>query len=239
MSKIQGFLLHLAISALIVGAALATIFFVWYPTPYFAIAGAFDVVKVLVGVDLVLGPALTLLFYRPGKPGVWFDLGVIAAIQLVALVYGLWTIHSERPLYMIFTVDRFVMLSARDIDPDSLPQAWQRRRPLSGPLYAVATMPEDRDAQQALLFEILDGAPDVEFRPAHWSTLDDKREIVTARIEPLSDLPSGHEAELSGFDDDTVGFVPVTWKVDTAMALIVDKDTALPLGVIDTNPFER
>ncbi|MEM8981485.1 MAG: hypothetical protein AAGC71_00570 [Pseudomonadota bacterium] len=239
MSKIQGFLLHLAISTLVVGAALAIIFFVWYPTPYFAVAGAVDVVKVLVGVDLVLGPALTLLFYRPNKPGVWFDLSVIACIQLVALGYGLWTIHSERPLYMIFTVDRYVMLSARDIDPATLPAEWQQRRPTTGPLYAVATMPTDRDAQQELLFEILEGAPDIEYRPERWTLLSESLEVITARMEPLSELPPDHGDDVSRFANANVGFVPVTWKVDTAMALIVDRDTALPVGVIDTNPFER
>ena len=86
--------MHLSISATVVGFFLAVIFFLWYPPPYFEIAGAEGVVQILIGVDLILGPLLTLLLYRPGKPGVIFDLSFIALIQLSALIYGVTIIYQ-------------------------------------------------------------------------------------------------------------------------------------------------
>ena len=236
MSKIQGFLLHLAISSVVVGAALAIIFFVWYPYPYFEIAGAFNVVQILVGVDLVLGPALTLLLYRPGKPGVLVDLAVIAVIQIAALTYGLWTIHSERPLYMVYAVDRYIMLGERDVDPASLPARIAALRPQRGPLYVAAVLPADEEARQALLFELLDGKPDIEYRPELWQPLADQLAAIQARIEPASRLEDAAAAAYGERDD--VGFLPVTYKTQTPRALIVNRDTALPIDVIDVNPFE-
>jgi hypothetical protein len=241
MSKIQGFLLHLAISMVVVGAALAVIFLVWYPRPYFEIAGAVNVVRILVGVDLVLGPALTLLFYRPGKPGVVLDLCIIATIQLVALTYGVWTIYSERPLYMVFAVDRFVMVGERDIDPGKLAAAILPPRPATGPLYVVATLPEDLQERQQLMMEVIGGKPDIEFRPGRWRALDEEIDTVRARIMPLSELGMEDDERVMRFADraDQVGFVPVTWKVDTARALVVDRETARPVGVIDVNPWKQ
>ncbi len=241
MSKIRGFLLHLAISTLVVGVALGVIFYVWYPYPYFQIAGAWNVVKILVGVDLVLGPALTLLLYRPGKRMVKLDLTVIALIQIAALVYGLTTIHGERPLYMVFAVDRFVMLSERDVDPATLPAAIAAERPRSGPLYALAELPTDTEAHQKLLFELIDGAPDIEYRPELWRPLSANPGPATERVRPLADIGwPNDDPRLAGFRNrvDEVGFLPVLYKTETPRALIVDIETLRPVGVLDIDPFE-
>ena len=111
ISKLHAFLIHLAGSALVVGALCAIIFFVWYPAPYFAAKGASGVLRVLIGVDLILGPTLTLILFRPRKPGLVFDLSIIATIQLAALVFGTTVIYQERPYYAVFAVDRFQVLA--------------------------------------------------------------------------------------------------------------------------------
>ncbi|MEL7536739.1 MAG: hypothetical protein AAFM91_06675 [Pseudomonadota bacterium] len=242
MSKIQGFLLHLAISATVVGIALAVIFLVWYPYPYFHIAGAFDVVQVLVGVDLVLGPALTLYLYRPGKPWVRVDLAVIAAIQIAALVYGLWTIHSERPRYMVFAVDRYIVLGDRDINRADVATELADGQQLSGPLYVAAILPADEAARQQLLTELLDGKPDIEYRPEFWYALDARLADVTSRVRPLAELDArGDDDGLAEFRgrDASLGYIPVMHKTQTPRALIVDRETARPVGLVDVNPFEQ
>ena len=49
MSKLRAFLIHLTISATVVGAVFAIIFFFWYPAPYFRVSGANDIVGPAVG----------------------------------------------------------------------------------------------------------------------------------------------------------------------------------------------
>ena len=61
-------LLHLVVSAAVVGTLVAIIFLAWYPGPFFRISGAETVLATLIGVDLVLGPLLTVYLYKPGKP---------------------------------------------------------------------------------------------------------------------------------------------------------------------------
>ena len=102
ISRRRAFLTHLALSATIVGIACAAIFFIWYPRPYFEATGAWHVLRVLIGVDLVLGPLLTLIVFKPGKWGLKFDLCAIALVQLAALIYGLTTIYEERPYFTVF-----------------------------------------------------------------------------------------------------------------------------------------
>ena len=68
MSKLRAFLIHFSISATVVGAAFAVIFFAWYPAPYFEVVGAWNVVRILIVVDLILGPLLTLIPVDPWEP---------------------------------------------------------------------------------------------------------------------------------------------------------------------------
>ena len=117
MSRWKAAAIHLSISAaigLVVGALLLL---VWYPPPYFHAAGADQLVLLLVGVDLVLGPLLTLILFRSGKKGLKFDLAMIAVLQTTALVYGLSVVLQSRPVFLVSAVDRFVLVSASEIDP--------------------------------------------------------------------------------------------------------------------------
>ena len=97
MTRYRASLLHLGLSGAVVAAVLALVFLVWYPDWSFSVAGAVTPVMILVGVDLVLGPLLTLIVYKEGKPGLKFDLAFIAAVQLLALSYGSYTLHGARP----------------------------------------------------------------------------------------------------------------------------------------------
>ena len=86
MSRWKAAGIHLSISlaiGLLVGALL---FGVWYPPPYFHAAGADELILLLVGIDIVLGPLMTLVIFRSGKRGLKFDLTVIG---LVCLACGL------------------------------------------------------------------------------------------------------------------------------------------------------
>ena len=104
MSRWKAAAIHLSISAaigLVVGALLLL---VWYPPPYFHAAGADQLVLLLVGVDLVLGPLLTLILFRSGKKGLKFDLAMIAVLQTTALVYGLSVVLQSRPVFLVSAV---------------------------------------------------------------------------------------------------------------------------------------
>lgn len=88
MSRFQAALIHLLISTLVVGTVVGVVYWLWYPEPTFGIVGVLPIILMLVGIDLVLGPLLTMIVYKHGKPGLKFDLSVIALVQIAALVYG-------------------------------------------------------------------------------------------------------------------------------------------------------
>ena len=101
MSRWKAAGIHLSISAfigLVVGALLLG---VWYPPPFFHAAGADVLVVLLVGVDVVLGPLLTLIVFKSGKRGLKFDLALIGTMQAVALVYGMSVVLESRPVFLV------------------------------------------------------------------------------------------------------------------------------------------
>src|SRR4051812_12853702 len=111
MTRWKAAAIHSLISVAVGLIAGALLLGLWYPPPYFHAAGAQELILLLVGVDLVIGPLLTLIVFRWGKPGLAFDLTVISLLQAAALVYGLAIVLQSRPVFLVATVDRFVLVS--------------------------------------------------------------------------------------------------------------------------------
>lgn len=245
-STLRAFLTHLAMSATIVGAVCGLIFFVWYPPPYFGIKGAWNVLRVLIGVDLIVGPLLTLILFRPGKRGLALDMTMIAMIQLSALLYGTAVIFQERPYYAVFAVDRFEVLAKRDVDAAAIAGTAFENKPLVGPVLAVASIPSDPAEFQRLLEETLfEGKPDIERRPDRWSAYTESKDAVLSRAQPLSalleDRPGAAEevARVSRALDmspSEIFYLPAVGG-DRALTLVIDPETALPLRVLDFDPW--
>jgi hypothetical protein len=250
VTRQRAFVTHLALSALIVGTACALIFLLWYPHPYFQAVGAWSVLRVLILVDVGVGPLLTLIVFKPGKRGLKLDMAVIALVQLAALVYGVTTIYRERPYFTVFAVDRFFVLAQRDVDlaqfADAQAEGRLGSKPFRAPMLTVATRPADLAGMQKLLDEtVFNGKPDIERRPEFWSRYEDGAAQVIARDRPLAALRDGRPdaaAKIAalvvklGLPEERLGFVPMIAK-NRDVTLVVDAQTGAPLEVLDVDPW--
>lgn len=118
---------HFGISFVIFIVLFILIVFFWYSGALFAAAGGWQGIKIVIGVDLVLGPVLTLIIYNITKPPkvLYRDLLVIALIQLSCLTAGVYIVFHERPIAVIYAYDEFHVLRHSDfiktgITPDIL-----------------------------------------------------------------------------------------------------------------------
>ena len=111
--RIRAALVYLAASAIVATIVFTTVFFAWYPPPFFAAAGGLDLLKIMVSVDLTLGPAVILVIYKPGKWGLKFDIVTLAILQFSALMYGVYVLFEARPVYVVFVKDRFEIARRR------------------------------------------------------------------------------------------------------------------------------
>ena len=111
--------IHLLMSVLIISFVFCLIYFVWYPAPFYEESGGRRLIEIIFGVDLVLGPLLTLIVFNKNKSlktNLW-DVAVIACFQMFALGYGVNSVFKARPVFVAFEYDRFTVVHANDIDP--------------------------------------------------------------------------------------------------------------------------
>lgn len=185
--KLKAFLIHLGISATVVGCFLIFVLTVWYPSPLFGISGLGDIILILVSVDLVLGPLLTLVVFKPLKSTLKFDLSVIAAIQLGALSYGMFTIYSAHPLYVTYAIDRFTPVCANEVFPEHAKYAGLRKSRLEGPTLVYMQKPTDPAELSRITMEVFAGKPDIDARTEYYKPMDAiKQGIFSHSITPES-----------------------------------------------------
>jgi len=160
MTKTRAFLIHLAIS-LVIFAVLATIIRVyWYPDFFFDIDGGWQGLRLIFGVDLVMGPLLTLIVYKTGKAGLKFDLTLIGLFQSACLCAGLWVVHSERPLVLVYADGHFYSLSAGSFEEFNIEFPDLAQFPGAFPKKVWIDLPQDPIEQSAVRKQaILAGLP--------------------------------------------------------------------------------
>lgn len=190
MSRWKAAAIHLSISALIGLVAATLIFGVWFPPPYSHAAGADRLILLLLGVDIVLGPLLTLIVYRYGKWGMRFDLWVIGTLQACAFLYGMSVVLGSRPVFVVGAIDRFVLVSAKALDPEDLAEGREpafRRLSWTGPVVVNALRPDDRSERSDLLFSGLEGK-DLELFPKYYARYPENAAPLLERAQPLEAL---------------------------------------------------
>jgi hypothetical protein len=246
MTRTRAALLHLGISGTIVALVLAVVFFAWYPGWSFKVAGAVTPVMIMVGVDLVLGPLLTLIVYKKGKPGLKFDLAFIAIVQLVALSYGSLTLYNARPHFLVFAVDRVVVVARKHVNEELIAYPEIRELSPTSIIRVVSRAPEDPEAFQKFLNSTLfDGQPDLEYRTEFWEPWLDGSDLVRDGITLLDDFEPADEREIQQVakarerfaeKHPLLGFLAVG-AIEEDIGLLIDAESLEILGVIRVNPW--
>lgn len=245
MSRFQAFAIHLVISCVVVLTFLTIMKQFWYPDFFFEASAGWGVLKILIMVDLVLGPLITLIIFKSGKPGLKFDLSVIAALQVAALLYGGSVVFQNRPGYLVFAVDRFEVVAATLVDNAAIPDA-ELRRTLANPIPLIyASLPEDREASEVILFEVVSGGADIEMRPELYKPFQENFDRVFIKSIDISMLISGDSevdsrvrAFVSGQNamlDDFL-YYPLVGK-NKDMLIVFPRSGGQPVGVVDVNPW--
>lgn len=248
MSKSRAALAHLWPSLLMLAIIAGLILFVWYPYPFlqFKDTGKFSLMLVLTAG--FIGPAMTWLFYRKGKSkrALAFDLVVILLIQTIAFAWSGYALYQNRPYFMVFTVDRFEVLTMRDVDLATITDPKLLNKPVAGPILLYASMPTDPQIFQKLLKEIMfEGKPDLQYRPEFWSLYADKQQLALSPALPLAMLRSARPESSqaidklvnnNGGDIKQLKYVPGMVQ-NGQFAAILDADSGEVIDTLVINPW--
>jgi len=233
--KINAFLIHFMVSACIV-TALYFIVRQWYPLFYFDVLNILSIFLMLLGIDVIIGPLLTLLVYKKNKPGLFFDLSIIIAIQLIAFSYGAYTIYTERPLFLIYSIDRFIIVTANSINTKEI------KNPeflLNSPKILAANMPKTRKEKNKLVDSILSGGPDIEYQPGRYELINNQKQQLLAKGMSIEQLKKSTALSKSKFKTDNKNLLafPLVNTKGKDWLILFDIKTMEIVQLIDTDPW--
>jgi hypothetical protein len=195
--RIKAFLIHLTFSMIVAACALVLVFLVWYPAPLAEAFGVADIFLLVLGIDVIVGPLLTLLVYKVGKKTLKFDLAAIFTLQLFMLGYGMHTVAIGRPVWLVFNNDQFYAVRAADISEPNREGASAEFHaiPLWGPQWAAVSLPKDKKQRQQIIQDTLKSGSSLFGSPNLYVPVSRKLSEIQARAQPISVLKDIYSAE--------------------------------------------
>jgi hypothetical protein len=246
MTRLQVFRWRLVASATLLLLVFGVIRLLWYPGEYFEIFGVRNRFLLLVLASMVLGPALSAMVYKPGKKGLAIDLGVLAALELVAVITASAVLYARQPYFLVFAVDRFEAISRLEVDMGQITYPALLDRPGHEPRLVYAELPEDPEIFDRLLDEtIFEGKQDIDRRPEFWKPYTAGIAAMKAVAKPLSDLLSDDQERAENVrgwlsqraeSADAFLYLPLRGKV-LDIVIILHADIGYPVDLLAIDPW--
>lgn len=249
LSRWKAFAIHLSISALVATLVGSAMYFVWYPDPLFEAMGGNELVMILIGVDVVVGPIVTLIIFNPskGRRTLRLDLSMIAAAQAAALAYGIYVVAEARPVYVVFSVDRFDVVAANQLFEEDLAKVKRpefRTVPWGRPPVIAVAMPSDPDEQLRVIAWAASGL-DLQVFPQYYRPYAELAPLALKRAKPLEDLRRRRAGDAATIDaalarlgrrlEDTA-YLPLKAR-NRDMTVLLDAKTGAVAGYARVNPW--
>ena len=236
-SALRASFAHLLLSVLVAGLMAVLVFGVWYPWPLYELVSGRELFWLVVGVDVVCGPLLTMVLWNPAKPRreLALDLSLVVIVQAMALAYGMHTVVIVRPVHLVFETDRLRVVTASEIETDELPRAppGLRQLPWTGP--TLISLREPRDSQE--LVESIDlsaTGQEPSLRPGWWQEYDLGVPQLLQRAKPVAQLAEAHPTQKKLIDDAvqkagvpeaSLLWIPLTSAKSMDWVVLLDKET--------------
>lgn len=242
--RLKAFFYHLIISVIVAITSALIVFLVLYPAPFDKAVGVTKIFLLVLMVDVIAGPLMTLVLAKEGKKGLKFDLTVIAIIQVIALSYGLYNIAINRPVWLVFDQVRFDLVLANGIDhnEDWLVKPKYKHIGLAGPNTIAVRKPiDDKERSNWLFYNMSTGyAPSM--RPRFYEPLDKAWDRIAQKQLPLQDLKRFNDInlvqqQLSAYASQKItGWLPLTAS-NKHMTVLVNADDKKIIAVVELRPF--
>jgi hypothetical protein len=188
VSRITATAIRSAISLVILGILAAIIALVWYPGLFFMADGGWQGLRLVVLVELVMGPVLTFVVFKSGKPGLRSDLVAIGLLQVAALCGGIYVVASERPIAVVFVDGGFFTVSRGDFEDAGIAVPDLSKFPGAYPKWLAVDIPDDPEAQSKIRGQMLAARTPLRllvqrYVPFRWNSAVDNAASDLADIE--------------------------------------------------------
>jgi hypothetical protein len=237
-ARIRAFAVHLTLSVLVATVVALLVFVAWFPPPYREISGGGELFTLVVAVDVVLGPLITLLVFDRRKPSreLRRDLSIVVILQIAGLLYGLHTVYLARPAILALEGTRLRVVRVADLDGADWAAAPPEFRsvPLVG-MHHVATRAPTAAEKSDAVFHGLEGI-DLGMQPEFWLPAAQTQGAWLAASRPIQQLRAKNRTRVAaidaavvslGRDDATLRYLPMLARSTKCVALIDASSGAL------------
>jgi hypothetical protein len=234
--RLKLFSLHLLSSATVLTLILGCLYFGWYRWPGWYLTDVARVIVVMVCVDVVLGPTLTLVVAKQskGRHVLARDIGIIVAVQLCALIYGSVSLWSGRPLYYAFSENVLQLVQAYDIDDHEADLGREQNPALAPHWYSLprwiwAPLPQDPDERMKIFEAAISGGDDVISMPRYFKSWEEGLTSLRAQLKKVDNVAYFAKSEkkklkdkmrAAGMPDDQLDTIPLTGRGHPVLAVI-------------------
>jgi len=236
MSRWKASFIHLSISVAIAVSVLALMLLLWYSPPFFSAVGGYHVLLILLGVDVTLGPIITLIIFSPKKSRntLTFDFSVIALLQISALIYGMGIMFQVRPVFVVFSKDSFDLVTANMLSNEDIAKAKYpnyHSLPVTGPLYVYTEMPANIKERNELVLSAFSGK-DLPLFPQYYKPYAEHMSAAAQAGKSIAELKKlnpdctteiDKAVAATGLDEAGLRFLPLRAKYED-IAVLVEKN---------------
>lgn len=242
-AKTKFVITHLFFSLCVALCVVVLIFVFWYPLPLNKATGVTHIFLMMLAIDIVLGPFFTWLVYKEGKKTLVFDLVVIILIQIAALGYGIYNIAQGRPVWIVYSVDRFDLVRNNELYTKNIHHAQKKYQQTSWltPQFAAIEFSKDQKQRNADMFDEVLGGVDISQRPERYVAIDKAKVQIQKRAQDLVLLSKYNDLDsvkkiLNRYPKANA-FVPLKANA-VDMTVLIHKETAEVIEIVDLRPWK-
>lgn len=245
ISRQRAAAIHLLISAVIFSGVIVPLLIMWYPPPLFFADGGWEVVKIAFGVDIVIGPLLTLLVFKSGKKGLKFDLSAIALMQFGALAWGVHLMQQQHPLFLAFAEDRFGTVTRAQVGESKRPLDELLKLGDDRPVRVLVKLPDDEKEAMKVKMARLGEAKSIfsladryeALTPANYQYVYGQSMQMDAFLEKRPQYREAYDAFMrkAGTDAGNLAFFPLMCRYNSVILVLRRSDNAIA-GSLDIPP---
>jgi len=247
---------HFILSCVLCLFLAILVFFIWFPQPFFSISGGLHLFFLVIGVDVVCGPLLTLILIKPSKSrkALCVDIILISIIQLSALGYGLYNFSVGRPIAVVFEKDRFRVISYADLyvpDGKKMPE-WIKIISFGKPREFGIRSSQNIEEKIQNVEAALQGV-EVSQNPDWWQDYDLSAEEIKKRAKQLDVLLQKHPEDIeriqsaardafvninNNIEIDEILWLPVVSRHSMEWVVFIDPKNAKIIGYLEIDGFK-
>jgi hypothetical protein len=244
-SKLKAAVAHAVVTLVVAVISAILVFWVWYPGIYSQLMPGAKLLTLILCVEVVLGPCMSLVIYNPQKSlrELIIDYSIVGLVQFSALVYGLHSVVETRPVFVVFVKDRFEVVSAAEIDAKDLQEAKPEFQhiPWTGPKFVCARMAANKEEKERILFREIPQGKDYQHLPYFYQECSNRFAYDGSKpIEQLKTIIEQRKLSLDMLNVSSsskdVRWTSIIGKSDV-MVVLVSPESSKPLAYLPIDPY--